>query len=78
MSAVMPIVSSIGTPALISWPIVCRQRLMYRARNSFLNSGTVSLTLSNQRRPQSVLQDHDEAPDAASRPRRAGRTSSSP
>jgi hypothetical protein len=28
MSAVMARVSSIGTPALMSWPIVCRLRLM--------------------------------------------------
>ena len=47
-------VSSMGTPAFTSSPMVCRRRVMYRARNIFLNSGTVSLVLSHQSRPHWV------------------------
>jgi hypothetical protein len=48
MSPVIASVSSIGTPALISCPIVCSERLMYSERNIVLQIGIVSFILSTQ------------------------------
>ena len=55
ISPVIISVSSIGTPALMSCPIVCSERLMYSDLNMFFMTGIESLALSIQNRPTSVL-----------------------
>jgi hypothetical protein len=54
MSPVIASVSSIGTPALISWPIVCSERLMYSDRNIAFTTGIGQLQLVHPEEPSSV------------------------
>jgi len=54
-TVVIASVSSIGTPAFSSSPIVWSERLTYRARNIRFTTGSVSFALSNQKRPTSVF-----------------------
>ncbi len=54
-SAVMPSVSSMGTPALTSSPIVCIPREMYMARRSLENSGSLRAMRSHRALPQGCL-----------------------
>ena len=58
-------VSRIGTPALVSTPIVCRHLVIYRQRERVLISGRINFALSHHNRPTFVRMNRHKPTSAA-------------